>query len=265
MKRTILVLFLMIPVLVFCQENFRVYFDSAADTPNVASAEALTVWINANKDAEIVKIDGYTDGIGSETDNTGLSQRRAQNIAMVITNAGISLNPGVAINGLGKTGISDDWQSRRVEIWYKKPQPKPVIEPRASKEIPIVVTELTTIVTSAKKGDKLVLPNLKFYGGTPNIKEESKPMLNELVQILKDNPNLKIDIQGHICCHKKETNLLSHHRAKTVYYYLIRKGIDKRRISTQGFEGKRPIYKIPEKNDEERVANRRVEIEVIEN
>lgn len=123
--------------------------------------------------------------------------------------------------------------------------------------------ELT--IVKLKKGDKILLENLIFRGGTSFLEKESKPLLEELLEVMKNNPRLKIEIQGHVCCYPNRTNKLSKERAKVVYEYLIDNGIPKSRMRYKDFGGKRPIYAMPEKNEQERIANRRVEIEVLEN
>lgn len=93
----------------------------------------------------------------------------------------------------------------------------------------------------------------------------SRPILGELLKIMQDNPLLKIDIQGHICCQKVEENQISLKRAMAVYNYLVRNGVNKSRLSYQSFGSSRPVHPLPEKSEAEKVANRRVEIEIIEN
>ena len=58
---------------------------------------------------------------------------------------------------------------------------------------------------------------------------------------------------------------LSTQRAKAVMLFLNQSGIEKSRLSFQGFGVSQPIYTIPEKNADEREANRRVEIMIVEN
>jgi outer membrane protein OmpA-like peptidoglycan-associated protein len=94
---------------------------------------------------------------------------------------------------------------------------------------------------------------------------ESQPILSELLTIMQSNPLLKIEIQGHICCQIVEENSVSQRRAEMVYKYLIKNGISSDRLSFKSFGSTRPVYKLPEKTEAEKVANRRVEIEIIEN
>jgi outer membrane protein OmpA-like peptidoglycan-associated protein len=116
-----------------------------------------------------------------------------------------------------------------------------------------------------KKGDKILLQNLIFRGGTSFLEVSSKPLLDELLRVMQDNPNLKIEIQGHVCCYPDRTHPLSKERAQVVYEYLLDNGIKRPRIRYKDFGGRKPIYHIPEQTNEERNANRRVEIEVLEN
>ena len=58
---------------------------------------------------------------------------------------------------------------------------------------------------------------------------------------------------------------LSGQRAKAIRNFLTGNGIDKSRLSYKGFGSTQPIYPIPEKNEAERAANRRVEILIVAN
>lgn len=137
----------------------------------------------------------------------------------------------------------------------------------AQEELPAMSIEIdeyqiTKQIEKVKVGDKLRLKNLNFYGGTDKIAMESQPELNKLVDILNEKPTLKIEIQGHICCYADGFEELSHQRAAAVYHYLIKHGISKKRLAATGFGGRKPIHKIPEKDEWEREDNRRVEIEI---
>jgi len=124
--------------------------------------------------------------------------------------------------------------------------------------------QITKQIHLVKVGDKLRLKNLNFYAGTDKITVESQPELNKLVDILTTKPTLKIEIQGHICCYTEGFEEVSHQRAAAVYHYLVKHGISKKRLSATGFGGRKPIHKIPEKDEWEREDNRRVEIEIKE-
>ena len=82
---------------------------------------------------------------------------------------------------------------------------------------------------------------------------------------MQNNPMLKIEIQGNLCCAKNDVRDLSTQRARAVCNFLVNKEIDKTRLTYKGFGVSQPIFPIPEKDESERAANRRVEIVIIDN
>jgi outer membrane protein OmpA-like peptidoglycan-associated protein len=99
-----------------------------------------------------------------------------------------------------------------------------------------------------------------FDFGSSEIKEESKPVIAEIVSYLNENPDVKIIVEGHTDNVGSESSnqKLSENRAKNVMNKLIDKGIDKGRLNVKGFGSKQPISD----NDTEtgRAQNRRVTI-----
>ncbi|MGM0649586.1 MAG: OmpA family protein [Bacteroidota bacterium] len=114
-------------------------------------------------------------------------------------------------------------------------------------------------------GTKIVLKNIFFDYDKATLRESSFNELNKVVDVLKDNPNLVIEISGHTDNRGSlEYNLeLSRERAKSVVDYLIEKGIDKSRLEYKGYAFEKPIAD----NDTEkgRQMNRRVEFKVLGN
>ena len=120
-------------------------------------------------------------------------------------------------------------------------------------------------INSSMIGEKLKIENLNFIINTFAVINESRGKLYELLFVLKNNPYLKIEIQGHLCCAKNDKLNLSTQRAKAIVSFLINNNIEKSRLSYKGFGVTEPIYLIPEKDEIERAANRRVEILIVEN
>ena len=86
-----------------------------------------------------------------------------------------------------------------------------------------------------------------------------------MLKALKDNPKLKIEIHGHICCTPgKDKEEIALKRCVGTIEYLVVNGIDKSRLSYKSFDAEQPIFPIPEKNEEERKANRRIEILIVD-
>ncbi|AFM03924.1 outer membrane protein/peptidoglycan-associated (lipo)protein [Bernardetia litoralis DSM 6794] len=108
------------------------------------------------------------------------------------------------------------------------------------------------------------LNNLFFDFDSYALQETSLPEIERLFEILKDNPTLKVKIEGHTDnTGKAEYNLqLSKNRAKAVSEQLISLGIDKSRVTFEGFGSQRQIA--DNFNDEGRAKNRRVEFRLSE-
>lgn len=113
-------------------------------------------------------------------------------------------------------------------------------------------------------GESVVLNNIFFETDKYELLEASFPELKKLVQLMKDNPDLTIEISGHTdnIGSREYNQQLSEKRAKSVKNYLIQ-FIDKDRLSTKGFGFEKPI----DTNDTEisRSRNRRTEIRIMKN
>jgi outer membrane protein OmpA-like peptidoglycan-associated protein/tetratricopeptide (TPR) repeat protein len=109
----------------------------------------------------------------------------------------------------------------------------------------------------------IVLNNVFFDVNKFELKSESQVELDKLVQLLKDNPTLKIQISGHTDnVGKPADNLaLSNNRAKAVVNYLVTKGIPVQRLTAKGFGEMQPVA--DNKTEDGRAKNRRTEMNVI--
>jgi outer membrane protein OmpA-like peptidoglycan-associated protein len=114
-----------------------------------------------------------------------------------------------------------------------------------------------------KEGTKVILKNIFFDYDKATLRPESYPELDRVVDLLKQNQNIKIEISGHTDSKgSDEYNLkLSQARAKSVVDYIISKGIDAKKIIAKGYGETQPI----DTNDTEegRQNNRRVEFKVL--
>lgn len=109
----------------------------------------------------------------------------------------------------------------------------------------------------------IVLKNIFFESNKYELKRESEAELNEVVQLMKDNPTLRIQINGHTDNSGKPTDnqLLSENRAKAVTNYLTTKGIAVARLSYKGFGDAQAVA--DNATPEGRAKNRRTELSVI--
>ncbi|MGK0386472.1 MAG: outer membrane protein OmpA-like peptidoglycan-associated protein [Patiriisocius sp.] len=265
MKLLFTYVFLFCSIFLWAQEDeqqFSLYFEN---DQALLSQKHITLLDSiqklANKDELDVHIKGYTNSIGDATYNLRLSQKRASNVTSKLRQFTI-----ISSQGYGELD-SDAKKNRRVDIFihFKKDhiaeEGEVVIKP-IEKEI---APEYSKIF---KEGDKITIEGIMFYQDRDVMMNESKKALKELVSFLNQNPNLTFKLIGHICCGDTNNpgrdfrnirtgkNNLSEARARSVYGYLIKKGIDKNRMSYKGMAFRHPLGK-------HSTDDRRVEIEII--
>ncbi|MDH5599307.1 MAG: OmpA family protein, partial [Cyclobacteriaceae bacterium] len=91
------------------------------------------------------------------------------------------------------------------------------------------------------------------------LKDESIPQLNLVFEFLLENPNVKIEMDGHTCSIGSDeyNQKLSEERALAVREYLINKGIKPKRITSVGHGEANPLA--TNETEDGRILNRRVE------
>lgn len=121
-----------------------------------------------------------------------------------------------------------------------------------------------------QKADEEVIAfgDTHFDYNKSTLTDEAKTLLDKEVQILKENPKMKVRMAGYTSAKGTEDSnqKLSERRANSVRDYLIEKGIAKERITTIGYGRTKPaLYEVsPEDiNSKEAKANMRVLFEII--
>lgn len=109
----------------------------------------------------------------------------------------------------------------------------------------------------------IVLNNIFFDVNRSDLKSESLVELDKLVQLLTENPELKIEIGGHTDnVGRPADNLtLSNNRAKAVVNYLVSRKIAALRLSAKGYGETKPVA--DNKTEAGRARNRRTEMRVV--
>ena len=262
LKITIMLRFLLCCFLIssfsFSQAKFTVYFDTDSHQLTPPELTRLDVFLK-NKDLKIIKIIGFCDYRATNGYNDTLALNRANYVYHIIEKVTNQKQIEIESKGENFTQNSDLKRNRKVEIFYEELITEKILPKDDNKN-------LSQQVSTAKVGDKLILKNLHFYNRSGIFVPESRPILEELLKIMLANPNLKIEIQGHICCQiGTDVEDTAKVRALAVYNYLINNGINKNRLSYKSFGSSRPIHTIPENNEDERNENRRVEIQIVAN
>lgn len=129
---------------------------------------------------------------------------------------------------------------------------------------------LTLPLRPVQTGEKMDIENLYYVGNQPVLLEKSRPELPKILRFMQLNPQMKIEIAGHVNYPNRPAVIeesfeykLSVDRAKMVYEYLLENGIAADRISYKGYGNWEMRY--PNATSEEQQAlNRRVEIRILE-
>lgn len=259
-------------------DTFSVYFDLNIPTLNSKAKEKINELIYRERIPRTgtIKIVGYADYLGTEDDNQTLSENRAKSVQDYLTqfyvrkeNIRVCIGRGeVARKGMKDvTGMPVD---RRVDIVINAP-------PDADTVTTLRITGKRSPSIDIDKytpGQALVLEKMFFYPERHTLRPESEPQLERLYITMRDNPKLKIRIEGHVCCvmgHPDAIDIdtkdgcvcLSVNRAKAIYEYLVKKGIAKERMKYAGYGRSKPLVAV-EKSYIDEDKNRRVEIRILE-
>ena len=119
--------------------------------------------------------------------------------------------------------------------------------------------EMNFMLQPVELGTTVNLKNVLFAQARTDILPESFAELDLVVNFLKENPTVRIELMGHTDgrgVHADNVRL-SQERVNRVKEYLVLKGIEARRISGKGFGGSKPIAS--NDTEESRRMNRRVE------
>ncbi len=116
-----------------------------------------------------------------------------------------------------------------------------------------------------RQGTKMVLKNIQFTSGSFELLPESYIELDKLVNLLSENPKLKVQITGHTdnIGNEQDNLKLSNQRAQVVLTYLNEKQIPATRVIAKGMGAQEPIAD----NDSPsgRALNRRTEMLILSN
>lgn len=131
--------------------------------------------------------------------------------------------------------------------------------------------EINVRMTKASITERKNYGDIHFFEGTFKIMPKSETSLQEIVDLMTENPTIYIEIRGHVNQPGKSTlpqeqleagEKLSFARAQAINNALIKKGISPARMKYRGMGSQEMLYPDPE-TPEENEANRRVEIVIL--
>jgi outer membrane protein OmpA-like peptidoglycan-associated protein len=131
-----------------------------------------------------------------------------------------------------------------------------------------VIKDIELAVGEIKRhdvGHVIRLDNVIFPVGRSKISEESYSELSIVVDMMKENQSMVIQLEGHTDYqgNPKENLKLSKDRVESVKQYITSQGIAKARIKTKAFGGTMPLSR--DNTPEGHRLNRRVELRILEN
>lgn len=117
-------------------------------------------------------------------------------------------------------------------------------------------------VTIRREGNNMILSmeeNVLFDLNQSQVKNRIKPALNTLSRALKENPDIRIKIDGYTCNLGSENHnlFLSLERSKSIKEYMIIRGVTPNNVTVEGYGESDPIS--DNTTEELRAKNRRVE------
>lgn len=247
-------------------DTLHIYFPTDVYSLDSASIKFLSDQQKELKRKKFLLVTGYADERGDIPYNNTLSYKRANSVAEAVQALGIPAERIKLVEGRGEVSRTNGnmqlyEKDRRVDIAED-------IEKR--KTDTIGMPELPDMIKSTPVGEAVILNNVYFYLGSTEMMNSSIPTLNALLRIMRDNPTLKIRLEGHICCvppgeesiYRDPGLRLSYYRAAAIKTYLSDNGIEEGRMDATGFGMDYPLVK-NEITEEDRKSNRRVEVRIV--
>ncbi|WP_370477367.1 OmpA family protein [Tamlana flava] len=274
-KLLVLILLILSHVFGFSQKELKheVYFDTDKYVVPPTEENRLLLFISTLNDLDIesISIFGFCDDRGANNYNLKLSQQRADAIKVIFSNNEISEDLITNVDGKGeillkiveeKDILKIRGLNRKVEIIVKPKPSKPKEDLLAMNGDEPKEKDVIDLIRESSKGDKIVFNNILFKTGYAAVVPASKKTLEEIAKVLAERDDIYFTIQGHVCCtqytrdavdRRTKKRNLSEARAKYVYDYFVKKGVDPKRMRHLGMRRKFPLGGDPK-------FDRRVEI-----
>lgn len=237
------------------------------------------IYTFVNEDPDLKVVNYYLQGITYTHDENGELQVLPNTKVSLIDEKGELMQDYVTGND-GKflfrvyenenynlVGETDGYLVRRQEY---STQGKSV-DPRTLTNLITNITLDTTVVLEKIEINKIfALENIYYEFNKWDIRPDAARELDKLVQLLTDNPEIKIELASHTdSIDDRDYNIrLSQRRAESAVQYIVQRGISPDRLIAKGYGEDRPIAPNTNPdgtdNPEGRQKNRRTEFKILE-
>nr|WP_242693272.1 OmpA family protein [Sabulibacter ruber] len=114
----------------------------------------------------------------------------------------------------------------------------------------------------------IVLENIYYDLDKHDLRPEAKEELNKVVDMLRDNPEIRIELSSHTDSRQtyRYNQMLSQLRASTAVLYILSKGVDSKRVVAKGYGETRLLNRCKDGvpcSEEDHQLNRRTEFKII--
>jgi outer membrane protein OmpA-like peptidoglycan-associated protein len=155
-------------------------------------------------------------------------------------------------------------RARVYEVFVRKNDKTFVYEMTLPQDLSITEYLFICEVDFAKQPKRKFRLNAYFDTGKSDLRQESFPELEKLLQMMKENPKMVIEVEGHTDNRgaSKPNQVLSENRAKAVHDWLVERGIESNRVSHIGYGETMPCA--TNNTDQGRQLNRRIEVAIMD-
>ncbi len=227
--------------------SFYFEFDKVIFTKE--SQKIFDIFLSSLPKGAELSIEVSSDSIGDYKYNEDLSNRRMNYVVEILKKEIVIKNKIIIAENISNI---DPALNRRVLIMVHKSETDN--QQTVSTRVNSRKNEMEKMISSS---EGFVL-NVRFIGGEANFLDyESFEEVLTFAKFLRENPEKRILIRGHVCC--SDNMSLSNQRAFRVYDQLIKAGIDQSRMDYKGYSNTILLIS-PDNTDQAHEANRRVDV-----
>jgi peptidoglycan-associated lipoprotein len=200
--------------------------------------------------------------------------RQVESADVELKKYGLALQPAGSKktdkNGMAKFELeaeTDYFLAATKEGYFKKSANTTTKGKKDESKVNIVV-QVKIVLEKIYEEKEIVIPNIYYDYDKTTLRPESETILDTLIQLLEENPTVKLEIGSHTDSRgsKEYNEKLSLGRAESVVKYLISKGVNLNRLTAKGYGENNPVNKCVDGvkcTEEEYQENRRTTFKVL--